>query len=73
MTLHTGLVWVFGFVASASVALATQMDGVVTDGEGQVLSEATLDQIGVDLQQLYDALDARELSAGSPQARRLFS
>ena len=57
----------------ASVVLASQMDGVVTDGEGQVLSEATLDQIGVDLQQLYDALDARELSAGSPQARRLFS
>jgi hypothetical protein len=57
----------------AALALADQMDGVVTDGEGQVLSEATLDQIGLDLQQLYDALDARELSAGSPQARRLFS
>ncbi len=57
----------------AAVALASLMDGVVTDGEGQVLGEATLDQIGVDLQQLYDALDARELSAGSPQARRLFS
>jgi hypothetical protein len=56
-----------------AVALASQMDGVVTDGEGQVLSEATLNQIGVDLLQLYDALDARELSAGSPQARRLFS
>lgn len=53
--------------------LAAQMDGVLTDGEGQVLSEAALDQIGQDLQQLYDALDARELSAGSPQARRLFS
>lgn len=57
----------------AASALAAQMDGVVTDGEGQVLGEATLDQIGLDLQQLYDALDARELSAGSPQARRLFS
>jgi hypothetical protein len=57
----------------AVLQLAAQMDGVVTDGEGQVLSEATLDQIGLDLQQLYDALDARELSAGSPQARRLFS
>jgi hypothetical protein len=57
----------------AAVSLAAQMDGVVTDGEGQVLSEATLDQIGLDLQQLYDALDARELSAGSPQARRLVS
>jgi FtsZ-interacting cell division protein ZipA len=57
----------------AAQQLATQMDGVVTDGESQVLSEAALDQIGQDLQQLYDALDARELSAGSPQARRLFS
>jgi hypothetical protein len=57
----------------AAVSLAAQMDGWVTDGEGQVLSEVTLDQIGLDLQQLYDALDARELSAGSPQARRLFS
>jgi hypothetical protein len=57
----------------AAVALSSQMDGVVTDGEGQVLSEATLDQIGADLQQLYEALAARELSAGSPQARRLFS
>jgi hypothetical protein len=37
------------------------------------LSADALDQIGSDLQQLYDALDARELSAGSPQARRLFS
>jgi hypothetical protein len=49
------------------------MDGVVTDGEGQMLNADALDQIGSDLQQLYDALDARELSAGSPQARRLFS
>ncbi len=53
--------------------LAEQMDGVITDGENQVLSEVALDQIGQDLQQLYDALDARELSAGSAQARRLFS
>ena len=49
------------------------LDGVITDGEGQSLSADALDQIGGDLQQLYDALDARELSAGSPQARRLFS
>jgi hypothetical protein len=38
-----------------------------------VLSEEALDAIALDLEQLYDALDARELSAGSPQARRLFS
>jgi hypothetical protein len=49
------------------------MDGVVTDGGGQVLGEDLLDQIAQDVHQLYNALDARELSAGSPQARRLFS
>jgi hypothetical protein len=46
---------------------------VVTDGNGQILGEEVLDQIANDLQQLYDALGARELSAGTPQARRLFS
>eukprot|EP01041_Mallomonas_annulata_P038726 gene38726-62284_t len=48
--------------------LAQDMDGVITDGDGQILGEAALDQIAGDLRQLYDALDARELSAGSPQA-----
>jgi hypothetical protein len=32
-----------------------------------------MDGIGADLESLYDALDSRDLSAGSPQARRLFS
>jgi FtsZ-interacting cell division protein ZipA len=53
--------------------LAEHMDGVLTDGNGQILGDDVLDQIASDLQQLYDALDARELSAGTPQARRLFS
>ncbi len=53
--------------------LAENMDGVVTDGDGQILGEDVFDQIANDLHQLYDTLDARELSAGSPQARRLFS
>lgn len=63
----------FARLRDAAHLLAEAMDGLVTDGEGQVLNEQALDQIGRDLQQLYDALDARELSAGSPQARRLFS
>lgn len=63
----------FARLREASNLLAQAMDGVITDGEGQMLSEDALDQIGRDLQQLYAALDARELSAGSPQARRLFS
>jgi hypothetical protein len=49
------------------------MDGVVTDDAGHPLSAEALDQIGADLEGLYDALDGRDLSAGSPQARRLFS
>ena len=63
----------FRQLRDAALLLAQAMDGVVTDGGGHVLNEAALDAIGVDLEQLYDALDRRELSAGSPQARRLFS
>ena len=57
----------------AAAALAEAMDGVVTDDAGQPLSTEALDQIGADLEGLYDALDGRDLSAGSAQARRLFS
>jgi hypothetical protein len=57
--------------AAASLALA--MDGVVTDDNGQPLAQELMDRIGADLESLYDALDGHDLSAGSPQARRLFS
>jgi hypothetical protein len=63
----------FDRLREAARLLAADMDGVITDGEGQMLGEEVLDQIANDLRQLYDALDERELSAGSPQARRLFS
>ncbi len=53
--------------------LARVMDGVVTDDNGQALSEAAIGAIARDLLALYDTLDSRDLSAGSPQARRLFS
>lgn len=57
----------------AAAALAETMDGVVTDDAGRALSAETMDRIGADLETLYDALDSRDLSAGSAQARRLFS
>jgi hypothetical protein len=63
----------FERLRAAAAELAKTMDGVITDGAGQGLSEEVLDQIAADLSQLYGALDQRELSAGSPQARRLFS
>jgi hypothetical protein len=57
----------------AATALVEAMEGIVTDDAGQPLSTDTMDRIGADLESLYDALDSRDLSAGSPQARRLFS
>ncbi|MDM0020140.1 cell division protein ZipA C-terminal FtsZ-binding domain-containing protein [Variovorax saccharolyticus] len=63
----------FERMREAAAALVREMDGVVTDSDGQPLREETMDAIGIDLEQLYDTLDARDLSAGSPLARRLFS
>jgi ZipA, C-terminal FtsZ-binding domain len=57
----------------AAQMLSQAMEGVITDDNGQLLSSEAMDVIGSDLEQLYDTLDARDLSAGSPQARRLFS
>jgi FtsZ-interacting cell division protein ZipA len=57
----------------AAIALAAAMDGIITDDNGQVLRSETMDGIGADLEHLYDTLDARDLSAGSVLARRLFS
>ena len=53
--------------------LARVMDGAISDDNGQPLSETAIGAIARDLLALYDTLDARDISAGSPQARRLFS
>ena len=63
----------FERLRQAAQLLAEQMDGVITDGSGQALGPDVMQQIGQDLEQLYDALDSRDLAAGSAQARRLFS
>ncbi|KQP14949.1 cell division protein ZipA C-terminal FtsZ-binding domain-containing protein [Pseudorhodoferax sp. Leaf267] len=57
----------------AAAALAQAMDGVVTDDAARPLAREAMDVIGSELEQLYDTLDARDLSAGSALARRLFS
>lgn len=54
-------------------SLSLAMDGVVTDDNGAILPSDAMDVIGSELEQLYDTLDARDLSAGSILARRLFS
>ncbi|MGJ7489876.1 cell division protein ZipA C-terminal FtsZ-binding domain-containing protein [Variovorax sp. ZT4R33] len=63
----------FARMRDAAATLAREMDGVVTDSDGQLLREETMDAIGADLEQLYDTLDSRDLAAGSHLARRLFS
>ncbi len=57
----------------SALALASRMEGTIIDDAGQAISLDGLDTIGASLEQLYDVLDARDLSAGSPLARRLFS
>ncbi|MCW5627218.1 MAG: cell division protein FtsZ [Rhodoferax sp.] len=63
------------FVRLREVAqsMAQAMDGIVTDDNGQVLARETMDNIGGELEGLYDTLQARDLAAGSALARRLFS
>lgn len=63
----------FARMIQTALELAREMDGAVTDDNGQPLSEAAVGAIARDLMALYNTLDARDLSAGSPQARRLFS
>jgi len=63
----------FARLCEAAQNLAQAMDGLITDDNGQELSEAGIQMINHDLRSLYDALAARDLPAGSLQARRLFS
>lgn len=63
----------FERMREVAATLARDMDGVVTDGDSQLLRDDTMDIIGADLEQLYDTLDSRDLAAGSALARRLFS
>ena len=63
----------FARLCESAQALAQAMDGQITDDNGQVLSDAAIQIIDNDLKNLYQALAARDLAAGSLQARRLFS
>jgi FtsZ-interacting cell division protein ZipA len=63
----------FARMRDAMQALAEQMDAEVTDDNGVKVTREAMDAIALDLEHLYDTLDQRDLSAGSPLARRLFS
>ncbi len=63
----------FERLREAADALALEMDGMVTDDQGAALSPVAMTVIASELEQLYDMLAQRDLAAGSPLARRLFS
>jgi hypothetical protein len=63
----------FARMCEAAIGLAKAMEGAITDDNGQPIQGEGMDVIAADLEQLYDTLEARDLAAGSPQARRLFS
>lgn len=57
----------------AATALAEDMDATIVDDHGQPLPLAAFASIAQELEALYDKLEALDLAAGSPAARRLFS
>ena len=57
----------------AARALATDLDATLVDDAGRPLQLGGFAAIGKDLGVLYEALQARDLAAGSAAARRLFS
>lgn len=63
----------FGQWQQVARALAADLDAVLVDDDGQPLNLHGFAAIGEDLGVLYAALQARDLAAGSPAARRLFS
>ena len=63
----------FNAWCAAGNALALGLDAEVSDAEGRPLRPEAYPQIGQDLLELYRRLSERDLAAGSPAARRLFS
>lgn len=57
----------------SGMALAAALDASLFDDGGEPLHPDSLPAVGEALQGLYDALAQRDLAAGSPAARRLFS
>lgn len=63
----------FARLREAASRLCESMDALLCDQNGMPLPSMAMDPIAADLELLYDQLDGRDLAAGSPQARRLFS
>ncbi|MEJ7138557.1 cell division protein ZipA C-terminal FtsZ-binding domain-containing protein [Amphibiibacter pelophylacis] len=53
--------------------MAADLDAEILDAQGQPLGDASFDEIGQWLQQVYALMAQHDLAAGSPLARRVFS
>jgi hypothetical protein len=58
---------------TSAQALARALDASIVDDDGRALGPESFAAIDADLRQLYAALEARDVAAGSAAARRLFS
>jgi hypothetical protein len=63
----------FGAWQHAARKLADEMDATLVDDQGHPVTLHAFNSIGGELKQMYRALEARDLAAGSASARRLFS
>ena len=63
----------FARMCELAITLASNMDGVIIDDNGNLIRPEAMEAIHADLETLYDALDERDLAAGSLLCRRLFS
>ncbi len=63
----------FALWQESARALARDLEAEICDDRGQVLGLHAFAAIDVELKKLYEALAERDLAAGSPAARRLFS
>ena len=63
----------FALWQASANAIALELDAVIVDDNGRPLPAESFAAIDGELQQLYVALQARDLAAGSAAARRLFA
>ncbi|MDR7267538.1 hypothetical protein J2X20_000167 [Pelomonas saccharophila] len=63
----------FALWQESARSLSRDLEAEVCDDRGQVLGLHAFAAIDVELKKLYEALAERDLAAGSPAARRLFS
>ena len=63
----------FGAMVACARSLSHRLDGLVVDDTDQPLSDASLAEIGEQVQIFYQDMQAAEIPAGSTRALRLFS